>query len=130
MTVKIIVEIPPAKLSQNARVHWHERARLTRIAKADGYAMTIVAMDEVGLIQPRWSKARMHTTFYWASNRRRDVDNANSRLKATIDGIVQAGLIADDSYEVLTKEPPVFEVDKHNPRVEIVVEKQESEGEA
>ena len=44
-------------------------------------------------------------------------------MKAAYDGIVDAGILADDSYDVLTHQPTVFERDPECPRVEIVVER-------
>lgn len=55
--------------------------------------------------------------------RRRDIRNAESMMKAAYDGIVDAGILADDSYDVLTHQPTVFERDPECPRVEIVVER-------
>ena len=40
-------------------------------------------------------------------------------MKAAIDGLVDAGVLADD--DMLMPETPAFEVDKKNPRVVVVI---------
>ena len=44
-------------------------------------------------------------------------------LKAYYDGVVDAGLILDDNYNILTHGRPTFHTDKENPRVEITITK-------
>lgn len=65
----------------------------------------------------------MALTFYWKDRRGRDIRNAESMMKAAYDGIVDASVLADDSYDVLTHLPTVFECDPECPRVEISVER-------
>tara|TARA_R110000744_G_scaffold90984_5_gene176590 strand:- start:472 stop:747 length:276 start_codon:yes stop_codon:yes gene_type:complete len=57
--------------------------------------------------------------FYWGSNRRRDKDNASASCKAYLDGVADA-LMQDDSEWDFNGVR--FEIDKGNPRLEIVFE--------
>jgi hypothetical protein len=66
-----------------------------------------------------WAYATTGATFYHQINRRRDEDNHQGMLKAVYDGIVDAGVVADDDSKHMRKEPPEFLIDKINPRVEI-----------
>lgn len=68
-----------------------------------------------------WRSATAQAVFYWPDKRRRDIRNAEYALKAAYDGIVDAGLIPDDSAEHLTHLPTRFEVDRKCPRVEIIL---------
>ena len=123
-SITIIIRIPPIELTQNARVHWDKRRKLTRQVRYEGNIITIGEMIKNNMVPHEpWCKAELQATFYWASLRRRDSGNAMSRLKATIDGIVDAGLIKDDRYEVLREMPPLFMYDKKNPRVQITIKK-------
>lgn len=68
-----------------------------------------------------WGGMEVQATFYWAHARRRDPDNAMGSLKAAYDGIVDAGLVADDDYKHMKRMPPVFRGDHDYPRVELTI---------
>lgn len=68
-----------------------------------------------------WKKVAVKATFYFTHARRRDPDNAMSSLKAAYDGIVDAGLVADDDYEHMERMPPIFRGDHNHPRVELTI---------
>ncbi len=118
-SVVITLPLPPRSLSPNARVHWRRRAADTKTYREAAHLMTLAA----GGRGKRWERAKAQATFYWPINRCRDIRNAEHSLKATYDGIVDAGLIIDDNHNVLTHLPTIFEVDPVNPRVEIRVTK-------
>lgn len=63
----------------------------------------------------------IRAVFYFNKNARRDAGNAMASLKPAVDGMVDAGLLRDDSYRRLTELPPLFLVDKARPRVELRV---------
>jgi len=67
-----------------------------------------------------WSRAMTHARFFFATNRNRDGDNLGGWLKAGWDGIAQGGLVVNDSG--LTHMPPMQDIDKDNPRVELTIE--------
>jgi Holliday junction resolvase RusA-like endonuclease len=66
---------------------------------------------------PRWRTANAQVTFYAPDRRRRDGDGILASLKATFDGIADAGVIVDDSGFI--HHPVLMEHDPANPRVEI-----------
>ena len=63
-------------------------------------------------------KAKIRITYYFAQNRRRDKDNYAPKL--ILDGLVVAGIIADDNAGMLDVDR-AFAVDKEGPRTEIEV---------
>lgn len=66
---------------------------------------------------------RIFVTFRWfCPNRRKDQDNIAVGQKFILDGLVKAGVIPDDSWKHIEGFTHHFEVDKHNPRVEIEIE--------
>lgn len=79
----------PLVLNANAREHWAAKARKTRDLRqlAALKARTLPTMDRAHLL--------VHVG--WPDKRRRDADNIRPTLKALIDGIVDAGVLPDDS---------------------------------
>jgi hypothetical protein len=67
-----------------------------------------------------WKKATAQATFFHKQDRRRDGSNYNAMMKPHQDGVVDSGLLIDDDSKHLTTLPPLFEIDKHHPRVEMV----------
>lgn len=115
--IRIVLSLPHKDLSPNARPHWTKKAKLTASYREQAWALTLAAGGH-GL---RWEKAMAQATFYWPDCRRRDIRNAEHSIKAAYDGIVDAGLIVDDSAKVLTHDATEFKVDPQHPRVEIVI---------
>lgn len=119
-TLHVVLPLPPKELHPNARVHWAKKQRLTREARQRA---CIAAKDAIGnhrVFQGRatwWQRANVKIIFYHPSNRRRDADSALASCKALLDGIADAGVIANDSgFSFL---PVQVELDRENPRVEI-----------
>lgn len=115
--VTVVLPLPPTPLSPNARVHWAQKARATKLYRRDARMLTIAA----GGRNLRWRRAVARATFYWPCLRRRDVGNAEAMLKPVFDGMVDAGLLVDDNAGVLTHAATQFKVDPRDPRVEILV---------
>ncbi len=72
---------------------------------------------------PNFTKVYLECVVYPATKRLSDIDNVGSiHLKFFQDALVEAGKIPDDNYLyipiVLTK---IGKIDKHNPRVEIII---------
>lgn len=70
-----------------------------------------------------WYEMEVSVVFFHKAKRRRDQDNAMGSLKAAYDGIVDSGLIPDDDYDHMKRQPPLFEIDKRYPRVEITLKR-------
>uniref|UniRef100_A0A6M3KT08 Uncharacterized protein n=1 Tax=viral metagenome TaxID=1070528 RepID=A0A6M3KT08_9ZZZZ len=73
----------------------------------------------VTLVLGSFNKVSIKPIFFHKVNRRRDEDNAVGSLKSAYDGIVDSGLIKDDSPEYMIRENPEFRIDKQIPRVEL-----------
>lgn len=96
-------ERPP--LTANQRLHWRKKADLTRKVRA-------VSAAETAHIPPL-GKCRVQLVWLVTDKRRRDVDNVVPTLKAMCDGLVDAGIVPDDTPEFMEKLMPVIsQVDK------------------
>jgi crossover junction endodeoxyribonuclease RusA len=103
---------PP--LTANQRLHWAARAKLTREIR---YAAAVwfhtfgpVKRCEVSLI------------WYVTDARRRDADNAFPTLKAACDGIVDAGIVPDDTPNLMVKlMPQIVRTTQPKPYVTLTV---------
>jgi crossover junction endodeoxyribonuclease RusA len=116
----VTVGIPARTLSPNSRPHWSVKAKANKRARTESWAATQVAMyeaDEKG----GWGEATAQVHWYARDNRRRDKDNCLASLKPTFDGLVDAGLLKDDS--ALTHLPLVLLTDPRNPRVELILKR-------
>ena len=118
----VTVGIPARTLQPNARVHWAVRSKATKRARVESWAAAQVAMHEAGE-KGGWKDSTCQVHWYARDNRRRDKDNCLSSLKATFDGLVDAGLLHDDS--ALTHLPLLIFVDAKNPRVELLLKRWE-----
>lgn len=67
-------------------------------------------------------KCKMTITYYFKDKRRRDPSNFD---KCLLDGLVEANIIVDDNYGVITEFTTKGGYDKDNPRTEIIIEKME-----
>ena len=120
-SVKIIMPLPSPYLSPNRPTGSHgSRMRKMQIAKKQRKLARELIKNEQIESGP-WSKATIQAFFYHKQKRKRDGVNFNAMLKSAQDGIVDAGLIVDDNAECLTTLPPVFNIDKEFPRVELLV---------
>ena len=85
--------LPDRDLSPNARMHHMQLYRAKRQAKDEAMALVL----EQG--RPGTPYEAAHITITWVAKdkRRRDPDNLFASMKPYIDGLVEAGLIEDDS---------------------------------
>ncbi len=122
-SVTITLPIPARSLSPNARVHWAARSKARAQQRGSAHAHARAAM----FLPERWPSASILVRWYGKTAQclRLDADNIIGSLKGAVDGLADAGLIADDRG--VTWLPPVRAVDKANPRVELVVTKTEPE---
>jgi Holliday junction resolvase RusA-like endonuclease len=64
-------------------------------------------------------KSRVTIIYYFKDKRRRDPDNYSGKF--ILDGLVQSGIIVDDSFSCIDLKL-IGNVDKENPRTEILIE--------
>ena len=65
-----------------------------------------------------WCKCKIKVTYYFKDRRRHDPSNYDKML---LDGLVLAGIITDDSYDVIKEFTTIGKYDKDNPRTEIEI---------
>lgn len=119
--VTIILPLPGGLLSPNSTIG----SIGSRFAKA-GAIKKFRRLAEEAVVSERidtspWQKVSVKATFFFKDKRRRDVRNAMGSLKSAEDGIVDAGLVADDDYEHMEHEKPIFLIDRSFPRVELAI---------
>ena len=92
--VIILYDIPPAQIRGNTRAHFQTLNSIRRQRKETAMWITKDAMLEANIKQ---MCGKVHVEYMFYNNRNVDVDNLIFGMKATLDGIVNAGLIPDDS---------------------------------
>jgi len=90
----ILYDIPPAQVRGNTRAHFQTLNSIRRQRKETAMWVTKDAMLEANIKQ---MCGKVHVEYMFYNNRNVDVDNLIFGMKATLDGIVNAGLIVDDS---------------------------------
>lgn len=116
----VVVGTPSRVLNPNGRSHWAVKAKANKRARTESWAAAQIAMYEANE-KGGWVEATCQVHWYARDNRRRDKDNCLASLKPTFDGLVDAGLLKDDS--ALTHLPLVLMVDPRNPRVELILKR-------
>ena len=105
---------PP--LTANQRLHWANRADKTKTLR------TLTAYHARRF--PELGKCRVTLTWYVKTKHRRDADNIVPTLKAMCDGLVDAGVVTDDTPDLMVKDMPVITYDPYGaPRMELRIEK-------
>jgi Holliday junction resolvase RusA-like endonuclease len=116
LEIGVVLPLPDRRLSPNSRVCWQAKARSVKAYRAFSFSLA-------QRYPSRWKAASAEATFYFRDKRRRDRDNLLASLKAAFDGIAAAGVVEDDAD--LTHLPVRVEVDRENPRVEIILRRTE-----
>lgn len=102
VTHTLSLAYPSPPLSENQSLNRYERARRVRdLRTAAGFwARSLRSRPE-----------RIEVSLVWvvADRRRRDADNPVPTLKALCDGLVDGGLVPDDTPEYMAKHMPVIE---------------------
>ena len=86
-----LVEFPPGMplLNANGREHWSKRAHLVADIRA--------AARDLACDIPPLERVKIRAIFYAPNNRRRDTSNLFNSVKSAVDGLVDAGVLKDDS---------------------------------
>ena len=112
-----LVELPVGLqlLNANDRDHWRKSAVKTATIRS-------VARGQAKGI-PKLNKVKIRAVYYAPDNRRRDVSNLFPSVKAAVDGIVDAGVLKDDSDKFVVALEIVrgdFNVSKGQLTIEII----------
>jgi crossover junction endodeoxyribonuclease RusA len=89
-------------LSLNDRLGWHQKARQTRAIRSQ------TAWNARALRIPRQEFVTVRLEYVPRDKRRRDTDNLWATAKPAIDGLVDAGVIPDDTSEYVTRLEPAI----------------------
>jgi len=116
-TYTITLDIPPVHAHNNG--HWRARSAKVKACRAE--AKRLALLMEI----PRMEQATVFYRFFFPDRRVRDEANYIHACKPAMDGIVDAGVIPDDRWVFLGTAGASSEVDRDNPRVEIVLEERE-----
>jgi crossover junction endodeoxyribonuclease RusA len=84
---------PSKALQSNSRAHWAEKAKATKAARHEAWAMALAHK------LPCWLEATIFIE-YWPRTRRGDPQNVPASLKAYIDGIADAMGCDDRGFKV------------------------------
>lgn len=104
--------------SLNKSLHWSEKRKI----KSE-WQDWVAGQFKYG--NPTYIHPTIQITIFFPDKRRRDPDNFEPIKKPIMDGLVQAGVIKDDSSKDYNWKRLEMEYDKDNPRVEIEVEELE-----
>lgn len=119
-TLAITVSEPPKSLNPNARTHWAAKSRAVKAYRAEAKVAALAAMNgRKQFDPPKWEQAAAVVRFYFRTKHRHDEDNAKASLKAVWDGLVDAGVMSDDSG--LSVRVESMGCDSTRPRVEIEI---------
>lgn len=85
------IEMPAGMplLNANGREHWSKRANVTSTIR-------MTARNLASHI-PHLERVKIRAIYYASNNRRRDMSNLFPSVKAAVDGLVDAGVLKDDS---------------------------------
>jgi crossover junction endodeoxyribonuclease RusA len=106
---------PP--LSLNERTHWARKARTTREVR-----QITQWLAQSHRIPPR-RRIAVRLLYTPRDLRRRDADNLTPVLKAVCDGLVDAGVVPDDTPDYMLKVmPEILPADHRDPRLEVWID--------
>lgn len=120
MTVIIPFDWPKPPLGLNDRGHWAKRSPV--IADVRQAAM-LACRSKInrGALKPG-EPVEVTLVWYAPDRTRRDADNPVATLKPICDGLVDAGLVPDDTPEWMDKRPVQIIYRKGQPGVELRIE--------
>lgn len=98
--------VPPSKLLPNAsrRLHYHERARISRDLRQDATLVLTDMRNRLGWEAPFAGPVAVHYSILWPWRKRRrmpDLDGVALALKPVTDALMDAGIIVDDGQIVI-----------------------------
>ena len=99
MTEALILEFGAIPSGPNDRLGWYKKSRQTKEFRTGAGLQTRSWRNEHGGIS--YERIRLSATFSRVTGRAPDPDNEIARLKPIIDGIVDGGLIPDDTAKHL-----------------------------
>ena len=107
--------LPDRDLSPNKRLHYMS------VYKAKAAAKQVATALALAQGKPAHPIEKAHITITWVAKdkRRRDIDNLFASMKSYLDGLVEVGLIADDSAMHVSYTLKYERGDKDNTIIEV-----------
>ena len=99
-TLVLPYEAPP--LTENQRLNRYDRARKVKRLRNEADILARAARI------PALTRCQVTLTWFVKTKHRRDADNAVPTLKALCDGLVDAGIVPDDTPNLMVKLMPVI----------------------
>ncbi len=121
--VRVELPMPDKRLSAHNSGDWKRKRLPIRQQRESGY---LLARQEIKkLTKAERNRLPMKSSelvfyFFWPDERKRDETNYMQMLKSAVDGCVDAGLLVDDCWRNMNNRGAVSELDRENPRVELV----------
>ncbi len=121
----IVLALPTPRLWPNFHP-WSRKGALAKMRETKRYRKNAanLTLEALCRAKPRWKRATEQATFYFVDRRWPDKDNCLGAIKNGLDGMVDAGLLADDRD--LTHLPVIRRVDREHPRVVVEVRRDTS----
>lgn len=115
-TIVLPWETPPLTLNQRFA---HPAQQWALVKKVRSTAALLARSQRI----PPLGRCRVTLTWYVRTKHRRDADNVTATLKALCDGLVDAGIVTDDTPDLMDKRMPVITYRPGvAPAVEILIE--------
>ena len=99
-TIPVTFTKPP--LNMNQRMHWAKKAKLTKAIRHEAFVRCRAARI------PKAGHITVQLHYQPRDNRRRDPSNLMPTQKALVDGIVDAGVVPDDTPQYVTETIPTI----------------------
>lgn len=115
-TITLPLRRPPMTANDQRRAHW------TTVRKAKADVARLVECHARHQRLPLIDSCRVTVTWFAPTAHRRDCDSLAPMLKASLDALVQAGVLSDDCPPHVLSTAMAVEVDRANPRIEIRIE--------
>ncbi len=110
-SIVIVLPLPDKVLSANFTVGGIGGRMMKATATKKYRLLTCEAVQNEQMESLPWKKVSVMASFYHKTKRRRDTDGAMYSLKSAYDGIVDAGVVPDDTPEYMKREEPEFSFD-------------------
>lgn len=118
--VWLAIPFLPPSLNVWSRWHWAKRKRYL-----DNLGDNLAWLARAHNL-PRFEQATVQVTYLFPDRRHRDKDNYNGKF--ILDALRRAGILTDDRAELISLPEPEFLVDRHRPRTEVWVTRDEELG--
>ena len=104
-----IPEVPPKEVRGNSRAHWRTVRKINRQRREEARLLILELMQGKGVETIPDRVLISYEFYHWKSI---DLDNLIFGMKATLDGIVDSGLLIDDAPRSAKIEAEFFKEEK------------------